>query len=151
LQFGDFIKQKREELKLSIREFARRHGYDSGNLSKLERGVLPPPINKKKLDQYARALRVRKGTEDYIRMKQLAEIGCKTYQFRSIFGMDLNKEAEEKLAALVEKINIMGLSERTLDLLNGMTDEVVAPIDRRLRVAVVEPASGSDHALETSV
>ena len=123
MQFGDFIKQKRMALGQSIRQFCTNYGFDSGNVSKMERGVLPPPFNRKKLDHYAKALRIRKGSDDYIKFVELAELGCQIHQFKAIFESSLNRAAVEKLGLLVQKLNSVGLSEHTLDNLIGGADK----------------------------
>ena len=33
----------RKALGLTLREFCRRNGFDPGNVSRLERGLVPPP------------------------------------------------------------------------------------------------------------
>lgn len=45
--FGDFFKEKRIQKGFTLRGFCKAHGLDPGNISKLERGMLPPPSRKK--------------------------------------------------------------------------------------------------------
>jgi len=54
--FGDFFSAKRKVLRKTLREFCRENGFDAGNISKLERGILPPPQSKEKRLQYASAI-----------------------------------------------------------------------------------------------
>lgn len=70
--FGRFFKQKRIELGLTLREFCRINGFDPGNISKLERGLLPPPLTKEKRLQYANALGIKEGTDDWLTFCDLA-------------------------------------------------------------------------------
>jgi transcriptional regulator with XRE-family HTH domain len=63
--FGDFFKEKRIQKGNTLREFCRTHGLDPGNISKLERGMLPPPESKAKLEEYASYLGLKKGTDDW--------------------------------------------------------------------------------------
>jgi len=63
--FGEFFKQKRIGINFTLREFCRRFDFDPGNISKLERGMLPPPESKEKLEEYAHALGLKKGTDDW--------------------------------------------------------------------------------------
>lgn len=51
LTFGAFLRNRRKELRLTLREFCRKYKEDPGNWSKLERGKLPPPKNAKRLEQ----------------------------------------------------------------------------------------------------
>jgi transcriptional regulator with XRE-family HTH domain len=43
--FGGWVKYFRLQKKLTLREAARKIKMDSGNLSKLERSLLDPPLN----------------------------------------------------------------------------------------------------------
>ena len=54
MKFGYFIKQHRESLGLSLREYCRRYYLDPGNISKLERGLLSPPHKLEKLEYLAK-------------------------------------------------------------------------------------------------
>lgn len=61
-EFGSRFKQLRLEKALSLREFCFQNGIDASNLSKMERGVLPPPSGDK-LEHYLSALGLEKGSE----------------------------------------------------------------------------------------
>ena len=63
--FGTFFKAKRMELGLTLRKFCIMHDLDPGNISKMERGKLPPPLNEKKLKAYAKMLKIKKGSDDW--------------------------------------------------------------------------------------
>jgi transcriptional regulator with XRE-family HTH domain len=62
--FARLLKQQRLAKGLTLREFSRRTGYDVGNLSKMERGILPPPpqITVKK---WAQVLALAEGSDEY--------------------------------------------------------------------------------------
>lgn len=70
--FGSFLKEKRRKLGLTLREFCRINGFDPGNLSKIERGLLPPPQTKEILVRYASALEIKEGTDDWLIFSDLA-------------------------------------------------------------------------------
>lgn len=70
--FGKFFKKKRMESGLTLREFCRKHEFDPGNMSKLERGLLPPPQSNEIKEQYAKALGIGKGTDDWFTFFDLA-------------------------------------------------------------------------------
>jgi transcriptional regulator with XRE-family HTH domain len=59
IRFGPFFRQHRRALGLSLREFCRRNGFDPGNISRLERGLLRPPQGKEVLESYAKALKLQ--------------------------------------------------------------------------------------------
>lgn len=115
--FGDFFKKKRIESGLTLRRFCEKYGFDPGNMSKLERGILPPPESREKLEEYARYLGLKKGSNDWYQFFDLAttargripeeimrdeEIVAKLPTlFRTLRG---KKIADEKLEELIRKI-----------------------------------------------
>ncbi len=64
--FGALLKQLRIDRKLTLREFCHRNGFDPGNYSRLERGVFNPPQDRQKLEQYAKALGLCPGEDDWL-------------------------------------------------------------------------------------
>jgi transcriptional regulator with XRE-family HTH domain len=56
--FGAFFRARRKALGLSLAEFCRRHQFDKGNISRLERGLVPPPRDQKLLESYAKILKL---------------------------------------------------------------------------------------------
>lgn len=72
--FGQFLKEKRLALDLSLREFARRVGMQPSNYCNVEADVLPPPPAET-LDKLEKALSLKKGTGDYEAFHDLAAEG----------------------------------------------------------------------------
>ncbi|MBI3320353.1 MAG: helix-turn-helix transcriptional regulator [Candidatus Omnitrophica bacterium] len=72
--FGAFFKAKRQTLGLTLREFCLKHQLDPGNLSRLERGLLPPPQDRKRLEEYARFLELKQGSDDRYTFFDLAAV-----------------------------------------------------------------------------
>ena len=70
--FGSFFKEIRSKRCITLRKLCQAHDLDPGNMSKLERGLLPPPTSIGKLTQYAKALGLRKGTDDLYTFLDLA-------------------------------------------------------------------------------
>jgi len=70
--FGAFLKERRRKLGLTLREFCRLNEFDPGNLSKIERGLLPPPQGKDLLRKYASALGIKQRTDDWLMLCDLA-------------------------------------------------------------------------------
>lgn len=77
-RFGAFFRKSRKALGLTLREFCRRNGFDAGNVSRLERGLVPPPRSKELLDAYARALKIIDGSSEWETFYDLA--GAETGQ-----------------------------------------------------------------------
>lgn len=70
--FGEYFKKKRIEKGMTLRDFCRKFGLDPGNISKLERGLLPPPTSRGKLETYASHLGLKKGSDDWMEFFDLA-------------------------------------------------------------------------------
>jgi transcriptional regulator with XRE-family HTH domain len=115
--FGEFFKQRRIVLRKTLRQFCQENRLDPGNISKLERGLLPPPQDRSKLEEYAKCLRIKEGSDDYYTFFDLARISAGQIPedvladsvvadklpilFRTLRGQ---KVSEEKLKELVEII-----------------------------------------------
>lgn len=65
-KFGAFFKAKRIEQGITLRRFASENALDPGNLSRLERGILPPPKSREKIEGYAEMLQIQPGSDDWI-------------------------------------------------------------------------------------
>src|ERR1700722_16553909 len=63
-RFGTFFRASRKHLALTQREFFRRTGLDMGNVSRLERGLVPPPQTQDTLESYAKALNLKPNTKE---------------------------------------------------------------------------------------
>ncbi|MBI2019774.1 helix-turn-helix transcriptional regulator [Candidatus Daviesbacteria bacterium] len=70
--FGEFFRQKRLSLDLTLRQFCEKYHYDPGNISKLERNILSPSIDEEKLEGYALALKISRDTSDWTTFFDLA-------------------------------------------------------------------------------
>lgn len=115
-QFGEFFKDKRAALGMTLRQFCLENGLDPGNVSKLERGLFPPPQHEK-LVEYAKLLDIKEGSDDWYRFFDLAaaeagkipqdilndqEVVDKLpILFRTLRG---KKVSDEKLNKLIRKI-----------------------------------------------
>lgn len=72
--FGEFFKARRQALGLALREFCLTHKLDPGNISRLERGLLPPPRNGGRLEEYAKCLALKKDNGDWHTFFDLAAV-----------------------------------------------------------------------------
>ncbi|MBU1164460.1 helix-turn-helix domain-containing protein [Patescibacteria group bacterium] len=63
--FGALLRKKREEKRIGLREICREVQYDPSNWSKIERGILPPPDDKKILSSWAKKLRISNKNKEY--------------------------------------------------------------------------------------
>ena len=74
--FGALFKSLRMRTGLSLREFCRQNSLDWGNVSKLERGLFPPPQRPETIERYARALGLQKGSDDWLDFCDAARVGA---------------------------------------------------------------------------
>lgn len=72
MKFGKYFKECRIKLKKTLRQFCFENELDPGNISKLERGLLPPPQSREKLEEYAKLLKIKKGSDDWYTFFDLA-------------------------------------------------------------------------------
>lgn len=95
-KYGEFFRSARAKAGLSLREFCLENGFDPGNISRLERGLLPPPESRDKLETYAKALRLKKGSDDW-------------YTFFDLAAAERGRIPEDVLSdhALVEKLPVL--------------------------------------------
>lgn len=110
-QFGDYFKELRIQKGLTLRQFCEKHEFDPGNISKLERGLFPAPHSEEKLAAYAKALGVKKGSDEWIEFFDLAAISNQD------LGMMKLKNAQliEKLPILFRTLDNKELTEEKLD------------------------------------
>ncbi len=117
--FGDLFKAKRVEKGLTLREFCRINGFDPGNVSKIERGLFPPPQSKEMLSKYAAALGIEEGTEGWLTFCDLAVLSAGKIPddvvsseelmnalpvlFRTVRDRKLDEEDLEKLVKAIKK------------------------------------------------
>lgn len=72
--FGNFVKERRLALDLSLREFCRQIGEDPSNWSKVERGLIAPPQSIEKLNMIAKVIGLKKGQKEYIALLDQAAV-----------------------------------------------------------------------------
>lgn len=64
-QFGEYCRAKRLERGMTLRRFCQEHGFDAAYMSRLERGVVPPPRAEKVRAQLAKALGLKEGSDTW--------------------------------------------------------------------------------------
>ena len=117
--FGQFFKEKRIALRKTLRQFCFENALDPGNISRLERGIMPPPQGSDKLEEYARFLHIKKGTDDWYQFFDLARIEAGRIPdellkdeaiaaslpilFRTLRGQKISEKKLEKLVELIKK------------------------------------------------
>lgn len=115
--FGEFIKEKRLKLDLSLREFCRRIDEDPSNWSKVERKVLPPPQDKSKLKKIAKALDIKTESEDWNNLTDYANVDAGIIPEY----IKMNKEVLKSLPAFFRTVsNVKPTKEEILKLIEKL-------------------------------
>lgn len=109
--FGEFFKAKRQGLGLTLREFCLKHKLDPGNLSRLERGLLPPPQDRDRLEEYARYLGLKQGNDEWYHFFDLAAAA----KGRIPEELMEDKEVVAKLPLVFRTLRGKRLSDKELD------------------------------------
>src|SRR4030042_1918469 len=109
--FGEYFKTKRIEKGMTLRDFCKKFGLDPGNISKLERGLLPPPTSREKLEAYASFLGLNIGNDDWMEFFDRAA-AC-----RGELPRDLLEDSEvvKNLPVIFRTIRGKKVSSRLLD------------------------------------
>jgi len=109
--FGSFFHEKRLNSKLSLRNFCSNNGFDPGNISKIERDIMPPPEKKEILEKYIRALQITPKSKEAEEFFDLASISNRK------IPEGLSKETVKLLPALCRKIEGQKLTEEEIEKL----------------------------------
>ena len=64
-KFGSLLYDLRIKKELTLREMCRRVNYDPSNFSKIERGIMSPPADKKTLSLWAKILGLKNNTKEF--------------------------------------------------------------------------------------
>ncbi len=107
--FGSVFKERRIAMGMTLREFCLKNGLDPGNLSRLERGLSPPP-QKDRLEAYAEMLGLKEGSDEWYEFFDLAaaEAGRIPEDLR-------NKKVLEKLPILFRTLRGQKVPDEKLD------------------------------------
>ena len=117
--FGSFFKELRMKNGQTLRKFCQTQDFDPGNVSKIERGRVSPPVDQQILDRYAKALNLQNGSDGWNEFVILAGIESK----RIPEPIVENEEFYKRLPLLFRTITGEKLSPEKLDLLIEMMKE----------------------------
>jgi transcriptional regulator with XRE-family HTH domain len=121
LLFGEYFRGRRLKIGMTLRQFCLENGLDAGNISKIERGILPPPQSREKLEKYAQFLGIKEGSDEWLDFFDIArtDLGRIPEEilankdivthlplvFRTLKGQKLTGEQLEKLARELKRLN----------------------------------------------
>jgi len=119
--FGEYFRKKRLETRKTLRQFCLENGLDPGNISKIERGILPPPQSREKLVHYAKCLGIVEGGDEWLEFFDIARtdagripedlfvdkniVAKLPLVFRTLKGQKLTGEQLEEFVRALEKLN----------------------------------------------
>jgi len=119
IHFGDFLRACRINQGISLREFCKTALADPGNISKIERGIMPPPQDHSILERYAKALRILEGADEWYLFFDLAAADC------GIIPRDLMSDSE-----VVEKLPVFFRTLRGEKPTRGEMETIIEKIRR---------------------
>jgi transcriptional regulator with XRE-family HTH domain len=70
--FAQLFKALRKQKRITLRAFCDKAEADPGNISRMERGAMPPPQDRDILIRYANALEIYQGSDDWYLFFDLA-------------------------------------------------------------------------------
>ncbi len=117
MDFGQQLSSYRKKAGLTLREFSRLVGYDASNISKVERGVLPPPTAGLVLRKWAAMLGLSPESHEFsnfvssglaVRAKKHVRSDSELEAlmpafFRTVGNKKIDPETYRKLKALLRK------------------------------------------------
>jgi len=119
--FGEFFSEKRKALGKTLREFCRENGFDAPNLSRIERGLQNPPQSKGLRLQYASALGIKEGSDDWLVFCDLATISAGKIPDHIVS----DKELMSQVPILFRSIKREGIDKDKIDeLLEALKKEL---------------------------
>lgn len=119
--FGTYFRALRIRKGGTLRGFCQANGLDPGNISRLERGMIPPPESQLKLRSYAEALGLKNGTKEWIEFfDQAAASGRK-------LPADLSRDEK-----MLQKLPVLFRRLRTGRVTSGMNAALVDGSDLNL-------------------
>lgn len=63
--FAELFKTLRKDRRITLRAFCDKAEADPGNISRMERGAMPPPQDRDILTRYTQALGIPEGSDDW--------------------------------------------------------------------------------------
>jgi len=119
MTFGQFVREKRLNVNISLREFCDLAKVDPSNWSKIERGRLPLMDDREKLEMIAGLIGLEHGTTEWLKFFDLAMIAQKKIPeelysdeevlsalpvfFRTVRGDKPTREELDKLIELLKR------------------------------------------------
>jgi transcriptional regulator with XRE-family HTH domain len=72
--FGEYLKKLRSDRRITLRSFCEKAGLDPANYSKIERGLLTPPLEESRLASIVKALGCTVEGAEHRELRRLASL-----------------------------------------------------------------------------
>jgi len=118
-KFGNILYDLRLKKGLTLREMCRKVAYDPSNWSKIERGKLPPPNDRKTLELWAKVIGLKRESKEFQEFIYLAStsqgiipaeilsekelVAILPAFFRTLKNKHLTKKDLDKIIKLISK------------------------------------------------
>jgi len=76
-RFGDLFRELRLKNRYTLRAYCRKFNRDPAYISRIERGITPPPENSEEIENYARSFNLEEGSRQWIEFYNLAVVSRK--------------------------------------------------------------------------
>lgn len=103
--------------------FAQKYGFNQGNISRIENGLMRAPQDPDRVDAYARALGLKKGTAEWVRFHDLAKASNRTFEIFNI----TNDSVLEAFPILMRELDKDTVTKDHLEKLIDLVKKVVSP------------------------
>jgi len=111
MMFGEYLRGLRLERSLTLRTLCAEAGLVPGNYSKMERGLVPAPKNKAKLESYRKALSLAADSTEWKEVLRLASLSRGEIPHGVLSDRDLSR----KLPALFRFFEGETVDEETIN------------------------------------
>jgi transcriptional regulator with XRE-family HTH domain len=118
MTFGSNFKRLRLAVSDSLTDFCNRNNYHSGNISKLERGIINAPSSKETIYKYAKALKLKKNSTEFKTFVALSTNANNWYLIENIKDEELLNLTIKLLSMLDNKSTTKRKIEKLIDILN---------------------------------
>jgi transcriptional regulator with XRE-family HTH domain len=117
MTFGECFRDIRIHTEPSLRKFCAKHGFDPGNISKLERGLMTPPRTEARLQRYVKALGIKRGSDQYNLLLRYAIASKTADRYQRIFENVHDENLVRRLPDLISQIDSPSFNEQKLNAL----------------------------------
>jgi transcriptional regulator with XRE-family HTH domain len=74
--FGEYLQELRRSRDQTLRAYCAENGEDPAYISRLERGMIPPPKDRAVLERLAKSVGLKPGTEQWDKFHDLADVAA---------------------------------------------------------------------------